>query len=552
MKRNISINIFGNLYHIDEDAYELLKKYNENMRRYYSNREDGEEIADDVEHRVAELFSELQSKGVLAITIEHVKEIIERIGDPQQMDDNDSAANSADDMQGKADEGTNEENASAQQAFSSDQQTENTRKLFRDPEDKVLGGVISGACHYFGISDPLIPRIVFVLLFLASYTTLALIYIIAWILIPEAISPEDRLRMQGKPVSAKAINEELMRGLNNANQFVSNKKNQDTARGCLTGIIKFFIFSVALFFIFILGLVLLSLILVIACLAIAFVFGGVEMIEEFGGKDITLFMNELPSGLIAVVIGSAFLSIGIPLFALIRMVFSRKDSNNMSTTAKVALIFLWVLSIGALIGSGIRAAQKAKIEVEKYDKKKHTRNGLYLPGEGWYILDRMGWEKVKIAGTEKHIGEWGQMPNGSYGWYLSLEAEDNAKDMDYNLSQQQDLLPGKYKIVADVRADGEGNALYVLTKNNQDTLRVDIPMFEKVENEISDEEVVVDSDDSRDEWTHIEKTFTVGKQEKVTFGVSNEDGFHVAPWNCREMEIAKVFVTQGEEVKTQQ
>ena len=86
MKKNITVNIFGTLYPIDEDAYELLQRYNENMRRYYSRREGGEEIADDVEHRVAELLSEYRSKGVMAITIEHVKEIIDRIGDPQQMD----------------------------------------------------------------------------------------------------------------------------------------------------------------------------------------------------------------------------------------------------------------------------------------------------------------------------------------------------------------------------------------------------------------------------------------------------------------------------------
>ena len=63
MKKNISVNIFGTLYPIDEDAYDLLLKYNENMRRYYSRMEDGEEIADDIEHRVAELLSELRSAG---------------------------------------------------------------------------------------------------------------------------------------------------------------------------------------------------------------------------------------------------------------------------------------------------------------------------------------------------------------------------------------------------------------------------------------------------------------------------------------------------------
>ena len=92
MKKNISVNIFGTLYPIDEDAYELLKRYNDNMRRYYSQRDGGDEIVDDVEHRVAELLSELRSNGAEAITIEHVKEIIQRIGDPQQMDDTEESA----------------------------------------------------------------------------------------------------------------------------------------------------------------------------------------------------------------------------------------------------------------------------------------------------------------------------------------------------------------------------------------------------------------------------------------------------------------------------
>ena len=81
MKKNININLFGTLYSIDEDAYELLKKYQDNMRSYYSRREGGEEIADDVEHRVAELFAELRKQGFEAITIEQVEEIIHRIGD---------------------------------------------------------------------------------------------------------------------------------------------------------------------------------------------------------------------------------------------------------------------------------------------------------------------------------------------------------------------------------------------------------------------------------------------------------------------------------------
>ena len=80
MKKNITINLFGSLYAIDEDAYELLNQYQNNMRRYFSRKEGGEEIAEDIERRIAELFDELKASGVEAITIEHVRDIISRIG----------------------------------------------------------------------------------------------------------------------------------------------------------------------------------------------------------------------------------------------------------------------------------------------------------------------------------------------------------------------------------------------------------------------------------------------------------------------------------------
>ena len=82
MKKNITINLFGSLYAIDEDAYELLNQYQNNMRRYFSRKEGGEEIAEDIERRIAELFDELKASGVEAITIEHVRDIISRMGNP--------------------------------------------------------------------------------------------------------------------------------------------------------------------------------------------------------------------------------------------------------------------------------------------------------------------------------------------------------------------------------------------------------------------------------------------------------------------------------------
>ena len=87
MKKNICINLFGTLYAIDEDAYQLLERYIENMKSFFSNREGGEEIADDIEHRVAEHLWDLKESGVEAICIEMVKDIINQIGNPEEIND---------------------------------------------------------------------------------------------------------------------------------------------------------------------------------------------------------------------------------------------------------------------------------------------------------------------------------------------------------------------------------------------------------------------------------------------------------------------------------
>lgn len=87
MKKNITINMQGRLYAIDEDAYELLKQYEDSLRGYFSSKEGGHEIVDDIEARIAELFDDVVASGKAAIDIADVQRIISRMGNPQQMDD---------------------------------------------------------------------------------------------------------------------------------------------------------------------------------------------------------------------------------------------------------------------------------------------------------------------------------------------------------------------------------------------------------------------------------------------------------------------------------
>jgi hypothetical protein len=79
MKKNITINLCGRLFNIDEDAYELLRNYIDTLRNYFSKQEGGSEIADDLEERIAELLDELKAQGHEAINIEHVKQVITRV-----------------------------------------------------------------------------------------------------------------------------------------------------------------------------------------------------------------------------------------------------------------------------------------------------------------------------------------------------------------------------------------------------------------------------------------------------------------------------------------
>ena len=145
MKKNINMNLFGTLYAIDEDAYELLNRYLENMKRYFSRKEGGEEIADDIEHRMAELLSELKAEGVEAISIEHVKGIIERIGSPEEMEGFDSPENTENNENtGNEEEEETDKGHKGAEWFRKFFSAQSKKKLFRNPDDQIIGGVLSG------------------------------------------------------------------------------------------------------------------------------------------------------------------------------------------------------------------------------------------------------------------------------------------------------------------------------------------------------------------------------------------------------------------------
>ena len=379
MKRNFSINLFGTLYNIDEDAYELLQQYEDNMRRYFSHEPDGAEICSDIEHRVAELISELSEQGARPVTIEHVQEIVRRIGNPAEVagGDHDASANDsqADGQQSQAD---GQQSQTHGQQSHADEQPSSTgerlssaigdysqrvlsRKLYRAPGDKILGGVVSGLACYLGTSTTLL-RIIIALLIIATMPFSLLAYLILWAIIPEARTPEEHLRMRGEPVTQQSVSEELLR--QNASTAGGTSPTPSTPEahsllgGCfkgiliIGGILTFLSFSMAALTFFALHI----------SGAPTFLF-----VETYDKTFFQVLHDFAPNSflLMAIASGCGMLWSGIATWGLTRLFH---DGEPMTATRRRTLVFTGVaaflLMIFLYIFAGLQLAHSA-IECDK-------------------------------------------------------------------------------------------------------------------------------------------------------------------------------------------
>ncbi len=262
MKKNISINLFDTLYNIDEDAYNLLENYLQSMQRYFGRQEGGAEIADDIEHRVAELLWKKHEAGMTAIDISVVKEIIDKIGNAEDIagDGGNKSENAFGNYNRRESEGRHESGIKedfkhfsdeagrfANDVYTRSKHHVRTHRYYRCADDKVLGGVCSGLATYFESGSPLIWRLgAIVLTLLGVGLPLPIIYIVMWLVTPAAITPEDRLRQQGREVTPDNL----------AQQVVYDSEPivvKDENKGCLKAILITigFIILIPILFVFI-------------------------------------------------------------------------------------------------------------------------------------------------------------------------------------------------------------------------------------------------------------------------------------------------------------
>ncbi len=185
MKKTLTINLGGIVFHIDEDAYTLLNQYLEKLKNHFSREQGSDEILNDIEARIAEILQEKQSETKQVITIEDVNAVIAIMGQPVEIDQ--------------------EEGPKKQQ--NSPGSEKGDKRFFRNPDEKVIAGVCSGIAAYFHL-DPVWVRLIF-LVFIAAGGSGILLYIVLWIVIPEAQSTTDKLEMRGKKINISNIQQSM-------------------------------------------------------------------------------------------------------------------------------------------------------------------------------------------------------------------------------------------------------------------------------------------------------------------------------------------------------
>jgi len=182
MNKTINVNLANTFFHIDETAYEVLKSYLKKLEKAFQKTQGKEEILRDIEVRIAELFQERKQSKEQVISIEDVESVIETLGQPE-----DFITDTEEDFKESLKENGNP-----------------NRKLFRDPDDKYIGGVASGLGYFFGIDTSWI-RILWLVFSLFSAGTLILIYLVLWMVIPEAKTTAEKLKMKGEPINISTI-----------------------------------------------------------------------------------------------------------------------------------------------------------------------------------------------------------------------------------------------------------------------------------------------------------------------------------------------------------
>lgn len=333
MNKTIIININSIVFHIEEDAYDILRNYMIDIKKHFNNKEGSNEILEDIENRIAEMFSEkIQLGQKEVINSNDVDEIIGRMGRVNDFIEIEEDQQSSHTSKIDSSEATNDS-------------TYTIKKLMRDTDDKILGGVCSGLGHYFGIEARWIRVLLILMVVLAG--TGIMLYLILWIVLPKANTRADKMAMRGETPNLQNFKKSFEQEINQLNDNIANAESPlRKAIHDISNLVYRFFRLLGLFILIILtisfGITVLG--LIIGFFAIALALMGVFENPMFP----PLLLLGGAERYIALLFG--FLAIVIPFIALfyllIRFLFKLNPMNNFLS---LGLFATWIISIIGII-----------------------------------------------------------------------------------------------------------------------------------------------------------------------------------------------------------
>lgn len=347
MNKTVNINLAGTSFHIDEDAYGKLSRYLDAIRKSLMGADGSDEIMRDIEARIAELFSEKLENNTQVVTITELDQVIAVMGQPEDY---------------QVDNEIFEDEPQASYSYTKSKIS--NKQLFRDIDDKYIGGVSSGIGHYIGL-DAIWVRLFWVLLVVAGMGSPVLIYLLLWVLVPAAETTSQKLKMTGEPINISNIERKFKEGFDNVADRVKNADYDQYGQKIKTGATSFFdslgkiILVLLRVFAKFIGVIMIivAISVLIGLLVSFFTFGTVNF---WGNNEIMEYISladtsNTPLWLSGLLI---LFAVGIPFLALLILGLKLLVSNlkSMGATAKIALVILWAFSVMGLTIIGIRQA----------------------------------------------------------------------------------------------------------------------------------------------------------------------------------------------------
>ncbi len=462
MNKTLTVNIGGIVFHIEERAYEIQRKYLEAIKGHFSPADGRDEIMQDIESRIAEMLQERVSNSKQVIVEDDVNAIVNAMGKPEQFDNPDEPSAQ-----------TNSSTASSP-ASAREQVYTGPRRLYRDIDDRVLGGVCAGIGHRFGI-DPIWVRLIFVL-FAWQFGFSIWLYIILLIVMPKAETNAQKLEMRGEAVNLNNLAREAQSEAPAARGPKSTiNRIFDTIGEIFIAILK----GVVYFFAIIFGIIGLAILVALFAFLLAIIGVG-GLIHPENLLDMFITPEQQLWSIIALI-----MIVGIPLFlvvyAIIKMIFKIKTSNPWLRNGAIVLMVLgWILGFYMLSDIGRDFSQKStirsKVELlppsndtlnvdvlrdslydnidwdQYFDNKIGTRMGASGDEKNFYIKENLNFDIEKAEGSNFEL-----VQTITSRGRTREQANENARQVVYNFEQHDNklLLSDIYPIPSDKRYRGQ-------------------------------------------------------------------------------------------------